>query len=323
MFIEINSDINVTSSCILKPTNYLLNAHKCFVYSCKTSNSVCIVSIKFSFLKLLSCTLGFLSGVFTIYEFTNELLTEEVASMFEIYLKLLMISCGFIAVGNSFLWNVKIKELEKSIRAAVYVEKVAPYRFEDLTIPYKSVLRSIVFYWIQLIMFVILIILELVFLERKHVYYKIFSLVYLNLLTCVFLELRHFLNWDLCLKNRFKKYVEIILKDQIDNGKPGDHHENLKVLQNLYPLLPIILERFKNYLSLILPYFFVTFIPVLITYFCMIFEITVHYEQISMESVIMVLIVSIYGVPGVLMAAQVVKSCDNLALFVSDLLTKR
>lgn len=114
MFNKVDKATENCPSCILKYTNYILGVHKCYVFSCKTTNFMCTISYKFSLFKLFCCIFGLISGLFTAYEFVNELFNDEPISLIEIYMKLYMISCGLLTFGNSFLWNLKIKEYEKA-----------------------------------------------------------------------------------------------------------------------------------------------------------------------------------------------------------------
>lgn len=320
---EIPIDTNFCISCILKLTNYLISGHRCFVYSCEKSNSLCNSIIKFSFLKFLSCIFGFLSGMFTMYVFTNDLITDKGQSVLEFYLRLHMVCYGILATGNSFLWNVKSSDFKKSFVDAVRLEKLVPYPYGRKTYICRKLRRSFIIYWTQLVVFVTFTILEFIFFGKKHVCNKIFSLYDLNLFTCIFLELRTILDMDLVLKNRFKMYIENILKKQIDSGVPGDHYKDIILFQNLYFHLPVLLEGFKNYISLILPCCFLTFVPAAITYICITLEIFKNFNQVSIELLTMVLVLSTYGLPGVIMAGQVVKACDNLAFFVSIVSIKK
>lgn len=311
-------DDNKCISCILKPLNYLFGGHKCFVYSCKRTNLICTVSYKFSTFKLVCCALGFISGVIAIYKFTLDLLKEDLVSMMDIYLKFSLISAGFLAIGNSFLWNVKTKEFKEAILIYLHLDNVTPYPIEENQITYKKVFRSAVCYWFTLVIFIILNFLDFMILGLNFIYYRIFAFIFLNLFTCVFLELRFVLDLDLELKTKYKIYLEKILKIQVDNGIPGKYIEDLKTFQILYMQLIKILERFQDYISLILPYCFVTFVPTLTSYVCVLLETIIRFKNVPKEvPLAMIVLYAVYGIPGFGMAGHVVKTCDKLAFFVS------
>lgn len=312
---------NNCNLCVLKLTDYLLNANKCFVYSCKNSNLKCQFGFKFSYFKLLCCIFGFLLGFHTIYKFTIEIYTNETVSVLEIYMKLHMISCAFVIIGNSFLWNLKIKDCENCFVVAADLEISLPYPYED-RITSEKVLRSIIFNWIMLSVFSVVTVIELVFLEESHFYYKIVSVIYLNLFTCTFLEFRFILDYDLQSKRRYKTFILKTFKGQIENGQPGDHNKELRRLQKFYLIMSCYKDKFQEYISFSTPYIFVTMILTCVTYACMMLQMLFYFNEIPSETKITFLVYSIYGILVLSMAAQVVKAVDKLALFVSILLLK-